>query len=117
LLSKISVFPDILPRVSLDITVKQETQCTRINLKKQKKKKKKKEVTFNPETRFTIGKCKMSSHPDIEVTEAAKVIADRTERESEHKNNQIQNRVAKTEDIELCNKRIETLWRGYSRNL
>jgi hypothetical protein len=103
-LSKISLFPDVFSSGSLDITVDQRTPYTCRNLKKKEK------VEFRPDPRFTIDKHRIGFHLDSEVIEAAKDIAVRTARVSEHKTSQIVNRLAKIEeDMQGCKKQLETL--------
>jgi ankyrin repeat protein len=101
----ISLFPDVLQEGYLSVVLNHGTRYTNLKLDKHGS-----DVEFRPETCCRIGKYKMGLEVDREVLMAAKDIADQRTKQSQCKENQIVNRIAKVEeDLQGCMKQLANL--------
>lgn len=101
----ISLFPDTLANGHLEVILDHATRYTNLRMDKSNN-----EEEFRPDTCCRIGKYRMGIHVEREVLMAAKDIADKTIKQSRHKDNQIVNRITKVEeDLQGCMKQLANL--------
>ena len=97
----VSLFPDTLPDGYLSVVLNHETRYRNLRLDK---------IEFRPDTCCSIGKYRMGLEVDREVLIAAKDIADKRTKQSQHKENEIVSRITKVEeDLQGCMKQLANL--------